>query len=187
MKNSIKNAFSAIILGCLLLPFATAMAAEELTEKGIKIRGAQGLEVDFKPFKKRYHTGESIKFDIKGNREFYLYLFNIDKETDKGVMFLPNKLDTGNKYSAEQGYTVPNKGVEFYADEAGVEGIIVVASTKWLQFDESKLRKKGDFMVGKAADVEKSLKSIKIREREPNDDLVVKYIALRILGSKIAD
>lgn len=75
-----------------------------------------------------YRVGESIGFKVKGNRRFYL--FNVDPHTGRALAILPNRLQGKDKirYSAAKWHRVPNPNLEFYADRAGEDRLIMVAS-----------------------------------------------------------
>lgn len=98
-----------------------------------------GLEVAIRTKESRYSVDEPVAFEVKGNKAFHLYLFNVDPRTERVVTILPNQKQTNRelKYPGDNRWRkVPNPGVEFYADEAGNERIVMVASEKYLDVDK---------------------------------------------------
>jgi len=161
---------------------APTMALDELTEKGIQIRGSHGLEVHFKPYKRHFRAGEPIRFDVEGNRDFYLYLFNLDKDQDEAVMLLPNRYDIKHRYRLDRAYTVPAKA-EFYADKAGLETLVVIASTQKLEFSETVYGPSDDsefYDFGSAIEAEGIIDGLSVDNLPENEDIVIKRLSLRI-------
>lgn len=119
--------------------------------KAIKVRGAGdnqrggreratrgGLEVDIRATDSRYYPNDAIAFEVKGNKDFHLYLFNVDPRTERVTTILPNQRQTNRRIRYKGGrdwYKVPNPGVEFYSDSAGKERVVMVASEKYLDVD----------------------------------------------------
>ncbi|MBU0499281.1 MAG: DUF4384 domain-containing protein [Gammaproteobacteria bacterium] len=144
---------------------ADALESVAASDKLIRIRhaddeggGGSGPEhagkfrVDIRAGRSSYRAGEAIRFKVRGNNEFYLYMINIDPRTGRAVAILPNRLQTHHKikYPGDgRWYVVPNENLEFYSDRAGHERIIMVASERYLDVDRllSKSRSKsvGDF------------------------------------------
>jgi len=139
--------------GCIALLLTTGLALAAAEGGGadagglelIKIRPAahkpaQGvaLNVQLKPEFNSYKVGQAIRFKVSGSKRFFLYLFNIDPATGKGITILPNRLQgkTKNMYKPGKWYTVPNANLEFYADRAGVERVVMVASERYLDVDK---------------------------------------------------
>ena len=97
------------------------------------------LQVRLTTDRARYQPGEKIGFQVSGNKDFYLYLFNIDTRTGQAVMLLPNRFQTNLniKYPGDgKPRLVPNRSVEFYADQAGLERIMMVASERYLDVND---------------------------------------------------
>jgi hypothetical protein len=94
----------AWMLGYVLTFVAAPAGADEnalqevpVEEKLIYIlpaRQGAGLEVTMQAEKPRYRVNESIRFRVKGNQRFFLYLFNIDLDDGKGITILPNRYQT---------------------------------------------------------------------------------------------
>jgi hypothetical protein len=176
-----------LMLGSLgLAQFATA---EDTEEKGIRLRGdeAAGLQVIFNPVKAKFRVGEPLRFTIRGNQRFFLYLYSVDPQTGKTVLLLPNRRQKGNQYEAHRTYRVPNPNVEFYGDEARTERIIMLASTRYLDIDTARYKQAGDFFSAKIAEVENQFEAKGIRIRGPQRrqqpaGTVVKELDIQIAG-----
>lgn len=174
---------SLCVLALLLLMPATLLAEQETDEKAIRVRDpAKELSVSFEAAKATYRTGEPIRFKVRGNQKFYLYLFSVNRRDNSSIMLLPNNKQKDNLYEANQTFTVPTT-VEFYADTAGTEEVVMVASLKPLNFDTSRYQKSGDFLSGDAQTVDDQVKALRIRTREETGkEPVVKQLELVITG-----
>ena len=124
------------------------------TDRTTDQQSIEPLEVRLKPSKSSYEVNETIKFQVKGNKQFYLYLFNIDLQTGQGVALLPNRLQTKQAIlypGDEQWHNVLKSGIRFYSDKHGDERIIMVASERYLDIDNlingSKAELTGDFYL----------------------------------------
>jgi|GEM_PF-3578625 len=96
------------------------------------------LQVDLSTEKSYYRVGEKIKFKVRGNRDFYLYLFDRDANSNKWLSILPNRYQTNRQIKYVGDYKpnlVPNRGLEFFADHPGTERITMVASERYLDVD----------------------------------------------------
>lgn len=161
-----------VLAGAMVLGPMPAMAKGEggalegvaVTEKLIRIRNAEddggtvgpakprGLRVDLRTARATYRKGEAIRFQVRGNRPFFLYLLNIDTRSGKAVAILPNRLQTDEniKYPGDnRWHVVPNERLEFYSDRVGKERIIMIATDRYLDVDEllreSNGKARGDF------------------------------------------
>lgn len=97
------------------------------------------LQVQLSTEKAHYRVGEKIRFNVKGNRDFYLYLFNRDLNSNKWLSILPNRYQTNRHIKYVGGHKsnwVPNRGLEFYADHSGTEHITMVASERYLDVEK---------------------------------------------------
>lgn len=167
------------LIGCLLLIGSQALA-QSSSEKELGVRRSDsGLKVTFEPVKQSYQVDESVRFRIKGNQTFYLYLFSINKEKNRAALLIPNDMH-GNKYQGETTYLVPNKNLEFYSDQPGLEKVVMVASTKYLDLDKDRYTKAGPFRTMSQKQAETQLKTLRIRTAEDKTEKVVKEINLRI-------
>lgn len=169
---------------------------EQVESKRIRIgrteQPANSLDVSMEPTKSSYQVGEPIRFRVRGNRPFYLYLYSTDKDTGESVLLLPSKHQRSNKYPGRGSYTVPNRGVVIDATEEGHETITMVATTKYIDVKSAKLKAAGDFSVGKTKDLEEFFgdKGIRIRtntgQPASGNGMVVRNIDLRIRGERFA-
>ncbi|MBW1712019.1 MAG: DUF4384 domain-containing protein [Deltaproteobacteria bacterium] len=151
--------------------------------RAIKIREGQpgDLEVVFGAVKPVFEKGEAINFKVTGNRDFYLYLFCIDKASNKGYLLLPNDKSPDNLFTGGLEYTLPGGNIEFYSDKVGTEKIVMVASTVKLNLETSQYSKAGSFFQGTDEEMEQSIKSLRVREKEDRQQ-VFKEIDLVIVG-----
>ncbi|MEW6267259.1 MAG: DUF4384 domain-containing protein [Thermodesulfobacteriota bacterium] len=147
----------------------------------LEVRSAGGLRVTFEPVKTVFQVNEPIKFKIKANKQFFLYLFSLDKQTNQGVLIMPNELYQGNMYQADAEFIAPPPNYEFFAQNPGLEKIIMVASTAWLELDHKKYTKSGGFFTGQAVDMEAEAKSLVVRGLKK--DVVSSEVDVVIVGS----
>ena len=168
------------------------LGIEEIGEKAIRAEtpDAEPLRVKLEPVKASFKVDEPIRFNIRGNKPFFLYIYSVDKETDAVTLLLPTKKgQRHNKYPANRTLAVPNKGeIELLADEPGRERLLMVASTKYLPVKSKWYRKGADYYVGKTADFEKEFADKGIRVRGPDktrdDKVLVKTVMVRIDGAQ---
>jgi len=131
----------------LIASSVTTMAQQPINEQ-LSIRGVtEDLMVEMKTIKPSFKPDEAIKFNIKGNQDFFLYIFAIDDQSGTVTMMLPNKLQTGNKYTAKQLHRVPNATeMELVSDKPGTEKIVMLASTKYLHWNTDGYTEAGNYM-----------------------------------------
>ena len=143
-----------------------------------QVTAEQGdLKVTFQPVKTEYQVGEKIQFKFIPNKPVYLYLFNIDKEIDKGSILLPNPSQTDNKYPKPQRFhLVPYTKFTLVADKVGVEHFKIVASTKEQEFDSQNLKAAGNVWSGSAGNVAKALR-IRPKDQTVSLDIKVRVVA----------
>ena len=186
--------------GLLIASAAPALAdvelgVEELEADAKEIRvGKPGdndpLRVALEPVDDAFAVDEPITFTAHGNKDFFLYLFSIDKDTGDATIILPSKEgQKHNKYPAGQTLPVPNRGeADFLADEAGRETLVMVASTKYLPLKSNWFREGADSYVGKAEDFEEEFAEKAIRvgreDRTRDENVVVKRLSVRIHGEE---
>ncbi len=181
--------FGASIIGLSVLP---ASVAQAVTAKAITVEAPSGqkkLDVDFESTKDTYKVGEPIRFRVKGNQKFFLYVYSVD-EDGEAVLLLPNERQDGNKYPGNRRYMVPNKNVEFVADAPGNEEIIMIASKKYLEVSEDRLNKAAGFLMGSVDMIESEFSSKGIEVRKPTkrrEGVVVKRMEIDIKGKRAND
>ncbi len=140
------------------------------------------FQVSFQPLKDVYQTGERIRFRIRGNKTFYLYLFSIDERQNRGYLLFPNVKQSDNMYQANADYEVPAKEVEFYSDLPGTEKIVMVASTAKLDVKMEKYAKSGNLFRSEAKTMEQDVKALRIRSGDKKEQKVVQELTLVITG-----
>ena len=183
----------------LTIAFLTACAQagmelgiEEVGEKAIRAEtpDSEPLRVSLEPVKASFKVDEPIRFNVHGNKTFFLYLYSIDNETDEVTLLLPTRRgQRHNKYPANRILPVPNKGeIELLADAPGRERLLMVASTKYLPVKSKWYRRGADHYVGKTAHFEQEFAEKGIRVRGPdktrNDKVLVKTVMVRIDGAR---
>lgn len=169
----IKNRMiSFFVVFCVAAGINSSFALAQ--EKEIQVREREGgqLKVSLESLKDYYEPGEAIRFKIRGNESFFLYLFTISERTGKAYMILPNSLQNKNKYSGRQWHHVPNKNVEFFSNKSGEEKVVYVASKRYLNWDTKGYSRVGDFLETstKSLDdqIQKQIVITRDRNRETN-------------------
>ena len=171
------------------------LGIDEIGEKTIRVETPESdpLRVKLEPVQASFKVDEPIRFHIRGNKTFFLYLFSVDKETDEVTLLIPTrKGQKHNKYPANRTLVVPNEGeAELLADETGRERLLVVASTKYLPLKSRWYRKGLDYYTGKGADFEQEFaeKGIRVRgpDRTRDAKVLVKTVMVRIAGEQTDD
>ncbi len=177
-QHALKNLSVLLLASVSYSANALLVVAED---KKIEIRQAQTLIVDIEPIKATFTPNEKIRLRTKGNKPYYLYLFNVDPQTGEAIMLLPNSLQTNNYYS-QQAYIVPHRDIEFYSDREGSEQMIMVASTKKMEVNAENYQTIDTFIAGKSQQFEKSL-GIRFdapKKATANPDVLVKSFRVNI-------
>ena len=192
------QAFALTLAAVLLTTSACAdveLGIDEIGEKTIRAKppDAEPLRVKLEPVKAAFQVDEPIRFNIRGNKTFFLYLYSVDRETDEVTLLIPTRQgQRHNKYPANRTLAVPNEGeVDLLADEPGRERLLMVASTKYLPIKSRWYRKGADYFVGKTAEFEAEFADKGIRVRGPDktrdDKVLVKTVMVRIAGEERDD
>lgn len=156
-----------LVLTFSLATGALACVASAADQKEIRVEEAEAsgakLKVDFKAAKNSFGVDEPITFQVRSNKQVYLYLFNVNDE-EKAVQIYPNKYDKANLLKPNRTVNLPSKKSTFRSDAPGVERLILVASEKKLnlQHDEAE----GIFWSVDRGDVDKVVKAIRVEEAE---------------------
>jgi hypothetical protein len=179
MSKAFRMSVMAAMVLALVLGGATLSQAIEVREGGT---GGTDLKVDFAPVKAVFQKGESIQFTVKGNQPYYVYLFSIDKASNKGYLLLPNDKQKDNMFAPGRTYVLPGGNIEFFSDKVGTEKVIMVASTEQLKLDTGGYSKAGAFFEGSDAQMEEGIKSLRVREGGSNKQ-VFKELDLVIVGN----
>lgn len=168
--SSFKKIALAVGLSCLFVQAPGAFADEDT--KSVRVRDAQQdagntVQLNVTALKKQYKVNEKIQFNVKGDKDYYLYVYNVDPKTGESVLLLPNNKVKANLFKANKSYTLPNK-VEFFADEAGSEHLMFIASKDKIDLSSVNVQSAGDFGKANTKDLEGAFsKSIRIRDAQP--------------------
>ena len=189
----------ALMFGVALLTTSACadveLGIDEIGEKTIRVETPESepLRVKLEPAKASFKVDEPIRFHIRGNKTFFLYLYSVDKETDEVTLLLPTrKGQKHNKYPANRTLVVPNEGeAELLADEPGRERLLMVASTRYLPLKSRWYRKGLDYYTGKGEEFEQEFAEKGIRVRGPDktrdDKVLVRTVMVRIAGAQTSD
>jgi len=179
-KNGFQFILSAIAVVSMIFGMGTT------SEAGIGFRSANtatdgNFQINFEPIKSVFKVGEPIRFKVKGNKTFYLYLFSIDSASNRGAVLLPNVRQQYVKYKGGKEYIVPEKNVEFFSDQPGKEKIIMLASTRKMDIKFKRYSKSGDFFTATATDVLEESKALHIRSKRQKGQQVTSELDLSIV------
>ena len=162
---------------------AVSLGAEEMESKAIRVDNpeTEPLRVTLAPVQDSFKVNEPIRFNVRGNKTFYLYLFSVNDEGDATMILPTREGQRHNKYPPDTTLPVPNQNSpEFLSDEAGTEKVVMVASAKYLAWKSNWFRDGADRYVDKAAfDEEFASKGIRIGGKK-DDHVVVKRLAVRV-------
>ncbi|MEW6267487.1 MAG: DUF4384 domain-containing protein [Thermodesulfobacteriota bacterium] len=176
MKRTVSKLGLAL---ALLLAVSLGLAARAAA---LEIRATAGdFKVVFTPLQDKFKVGERIDFQVRGNKDFFLYLFSVDAQRSKGYVLLPNKFQQ-NSYKANREYRVPEPNVEFFSRKPGLEKVIMIASTTKLNLDTAGYAKSGDFLSTAAADLETQVKALSLRPAQPGQQTLTQEFELVIAG-----
>lgn len=187
----------ALALALMAAPLASAdvdLEDEDFESKAIRVDNPENepLRVALKPSQESFKVGEPIRFTARGNKDFFLYLFSVNQDTDEATLILPSKQgQKDNKYPADTDYPVPNPDVPpLVADAAGREMLVMVASTKYLPLKSNWFRDGADRYVGSAKEFEEEFegKAIRVgRERTRNRTVFVREIFVPVVDERTAE
>ena len=164
-----------------------SLGADEAGAKAIRVDDPESapLRVVLEPTRDSFKVGEPIRFHVRGNKTFYLYLFSVDDDGDATLILPTKEGQRHNKYPADTKLPVPNEGApDFLADEPGRETLVVVASAKYLRWKSNWFLDGAESYVDKA-EFEKEFASKGIRVgagKDADDDVVAKRISVRVRG-----
>lgn len=186
-KNLSQAALALALVAGLAANADVSLGTDELAPKAIRVDDPDSelLRVVLEPTKDSFKVGEPIRFHVRGNKTFYLYLFSIDDDGDATLVLPKREGQRHNKYPADTKLAVPNEDApDLLADEPGRETLVMVASAKYLRWKSNWFGDGADSYVGKAEfEEEFAAKGIRVGSgRDADDDVVTKRIALRIRG-----
>lgn len=179
-KRKFQIILSTIAVIAMIFGMGTASEAG-LSTRPVSSNKDGDFQVDFKPVKQTFEVGERIRFKVKGNKTFYLYLFSIDTAANRGTVLLPNARQQYIKYQAGKEYIVPEKNIEFFSDRAGREKIIMLASTRKMNINFKGYSKSGNFFTAAATEVEEESKALHIRSKKKKAQQVTCELNLSIV------
>lgn len=167
-------------------------AAETVETKQIRIEPQAGaLQLDVTGLKPKYAIDEPIRFEVRGNKTFYLWVYARDPRGE-AVLLVPGATQTSNKYQGSRSHPFPNQGLKLAPDAAGPHEITLIASTRWLDVDLGRRTQAGagGAPTAKAATLDAAFdeKGIRIQrdggEPTVGPDTVVRRIAFEVGGDR---
>lgn len=112
---------------------ATAVGQREAQAQAGAVAGAViSVEAD----QAQYRVDEQIRFSVESQRAGYLYMFAIDSESGAAYFLEPAPYRDALRVVPGMSFEVPPPGVEFYADRAGVERVVAIASPRRIDLSE---------------------------------------------------
>ena len=192
---------TGIVLLSLMLCTGAIAATKNQAEKSLVIRtnkpvSAQAdvqtvgqLQLVVTPNKATYKVGDTFSLNVKGNQDYYLWIFAMNENVGRGRMLVPGIAQTGNRYKANRTYKVPAGGsYEWFMDKAGVERLVVVASTRWIAIDSNKFEKNKYFYSTSYKGLETQLKGLRLLSSPTQPvrtaaDVLVTELNLPVSGS----
>ena len=186
MKKTLKKILAIALIAASLNVVAENKNFEQLSVKAV----ADNLSVEMKTTKDSFKPNEAIKFNIKGNQDFFLYIFAVDQNSGNVTMMLPNAIQKGNKYSGKQMHRVPNANeIELISDRSGTEKIVMLASSKYLTWDTKGYTEAGKYMNTSNENFNSQLETLSIRPvkndlKSANKDMIVREILVTIQADK---
>lgn len=195
------GAVSTLTLSLLLgaMPLASgALAAEPATDAtpmGMRVstKPEAALAVDIEPVRERYDVDEPIRFRVRGETPFYVYLYSLDNENGESTLIFPNHWEQDNYYPGGRSYLIPNRDAEFYGERPGTERVVMVASRRPLEMSRAQLESEEQVAL-KPAEFDGLLSAQGIRVEHDDhdrvrdgrtDDTLVKQIALEVVGEPL--
>lgn len=156
----------SVVTASIYAPSALANNQQKM-DKEIQIRNVmtKDLSVLVTPAKSVYAINESIRFNVSGNKDFFLYLFSVDEKSKKATMIFPNKDHKGNKFKANHKNIIPNKTIEFYSNKQGKEKLMAFASTVYFDWNTKGYSEVGKFVQTDMNAFETQSKAFRIRAR----------------------
>lgn len=166
------------------------LGADDMESKAIRVDDpdTEPLQVALEPTQESFRVNEPIRFRIRGNKRFFLYLYSVDEDGDATLILPTKRGQRHNRYPADTTLPVPNKeAADFLADKPGRETVVMVASTKYLPLKSSWFRDGADIYVGKAEELGKEFADKGIRvgtDRTRDANAFVKRLVVRIRGKE---
>lgn len=168
-----------------LSSIATQVLAQAPAPKAIVIRDTASNTLGFRVEmeKTTYAVNEPIRFAVRAEKPFFLYIYNTDA-AGKSTLIYPNKKEGSAQLAARTRHPVPSK-IEFAADQAGTENLVMIASTTRMEVGQ--LKSESDFYVASETELVGAMeaKGIVIRDQTTEataqpGETVVRTTALKI-------
>ncbi len=158
-----------VLATALLLATGAALAAPVVDAQTKDVKSivivdsptATPLQVEAKALKSSYNVGEPIQFKLKANKDVYFYLFSLD-EDENATLLIPNRKVTDNFLEAGHSSVFPSGDnmPALVGDKAGKETLVVVATTKEINFsDDKEFSTKSIYSQTKTANLKKQFAS----------------------------
>lgn len=113
---------------------------------------SEKFEFNVEPMKKVYKIGEPIRLKLRGDKDYYLYLFNMN-EDGGATMIFPKKNQKNNHFAAGRTYVMPGQDSGALLSNKGntTEHLRVVASLKKIlnNDDYESFDSAGEYYTGK--------------------------------------
>jgi hypothetical protein len=154
-----------------------------------KVAPQQQLTLTVEPNKQHYTVGDTFSMNIQANQDFYLWVFSMNENAGRGRMLIPGLVQSRNKYRANLQYKVPVSGsYELFMDKPGLEKVIVVASTKWINVDVSTMQKNKYFYSSSYENLQGQLEGLRLRPSQGGNvrtghTIVVTELSLPVSGA----
>ena len=173
----------AFVFSACVIFTGRSEAGDDPSERALGIRDRrEPFQVSLEPLRPSYRVGEPIRLRVRGNRDFFLYLFSINREEGRALRLIPSDRQRGNKYRADLSHVIPNRSVEFYCDRPGVEQIVMLASTRYLELKAESYRKFRGFFVLPPEAAGARIKALGVRGPGGKGGRVVKELTIRIVA-----
>lgn len=142
--------------------------------------------------KPSYQVGEPIRFNIKNDKNAYVYILSNDN-LGRTVLIYPNNKEKNNFLMAHQAYVLPspNQSVDFVSDKVGVEKFTIITSLRPLNFNDILNAVQGNYQVGQTQQIWDMLASIGIIVNDRNtthakDGIVITNLQVPITNQNTA-
>ncbi len=165
-------------LKLVLIPLAISLAFCQ-DSKAIRVESTNVFNLEVMGAKEPVGVGDPISFQVKSNRNFYLYVFGVDKREGTAVMLLPNRHQRYHRYKKNRTYNVPGEKVEFTSDRPGREHIVLVASEEKIDIRFNNSRELGDFTAGSYEDMDTQVRAISVNKK--HEKPVVRSLDIRVI------
>lgn len=158
-KNVLATALLLATGAALAAPVVDAQTKDVKSIVIVDSPAATPLQVEAKALKSSYNVGEPIQFKLKANKDVYFYLFSLD-EDENATLLIPNHKVTDNFLKAGRNSVFPNGDMPaLEGTKAGKENLVVVATTKEIDFDDKDFSTKSIYSQTKTASLKKQFAS----------------------------